>query len=451
MKYNFPPHPKKTHWLLGNLFYIAQDKLKFFFENRKEMGTFYNVKNPIRNLVVLTNPEWVKYVLVDNNKNFTKSFAYEPIRLLLGNGLLTSEGNFWKQQRRLIQPAFYKESIAKMSVIMLEEAEILSKKWEQNARDKIKVSATDDFYSFALNIVTKSLFITEINDKINDINTLVTKAMEIGSYRIEHPFLPPIWFPSKKNIEDKKVLKQLDDLIYGIIEDRRKSGKMHNDLLDLLIYSRDEETGQQMSNQQLRDEVITLFMAGHETTAVALTWLSLLLARHPESHKKAVDELNKILPNNKKPDYESVRQMEYLKCIIDETMRLYPPAWAVGRKTINDDTIDGYHLPANTNIVMPIIVIHRDEEIWGDASTFRPERFLPEGMKEKHKYAYFPFGGGPRLCIGNNFAYMSLYMALALILPKFEFELDKDYEEILNPLITLRSTNPIFLHLKLRT
>lgn len=448
MSYNFPPHPHKQHWLLGNLLEFTKGKLDYIFSNKKEIGSFFTIKNPIRNVVVLTDPEWIKYVLVDNNKNYTKSFAYEPIKLLLGNGLLTSEGEFWKRQRRLIQPAFYKESIQKMSEVMLEEAIALCDNWKHKFEGNTRVNVSQDYYAFALQIVTKSLFVTDSNIDIHRINTLVTEAQKIASQRLERPLSPPLWVPTARNIRDKKILAELDTIIYGIISERRRSGVLKNDLLDLLIHAKDQDTGAYMDDKQLRDEVITLFMAGHETTAVALVWISVLLARNPHVYDKVVAEINTVLPEGQAPDYMLVRQMTYLQCVVDEAMRIYPPAWVVGRRTISEDTIKGYHLPARTNIVMPIIAVHRDADIWENPLEFIPERFYPENIKEKHKYAYFPFGGGPRLCIGNNFSYMSMYMLLAILLPKYRFSLPTDYKEELNPLITLRPTEDIFLNVK---
>ncbi len=448
MSYKFPPHPHKQHWLFGNLLYFTKGKVDYIFESKKEVGDFFTIKNPIRDVVVLTNPEWIKYVLVDNNKNYTKSFAYEPIKLLLGNGLLTSEGEFWKRQRRLIQPAFYKESINAMSVVMLEESQLMLRKWQQKVVQNPTVNVSQDFYAFALNIVTKSLFVTDTDIDIQRINTLVTRAQTVASERIQRPLSPPIWMPTLRNIRDKKILDELDSIIYGIITQRRKSGIIKHDLLDLLIHAKDEDTGEYMDDSQLRDEVITLFMAGHETTAVALTWISVLLARHPHIQDKVIEELCEVLPNGKMPDYYDVRQMQYLRCVVDEAMRIYPPAWVVGRKTIHEDTIKGFHIPPNTNVVMPIIAVHRDPDIWEKPMDFVPERFFPENIKDKHKYAYFPFGGGPRLCIGNNFSYMSMYMLLAILLPKFRFYLPKDYREELNPLITLRPAKDIFMQIE---
>lgn len=447
MSYKFPPHPQKQHWLLGNLLDFTRGKLDYIFESKRDLGDFFTIKNPIRDVVVLTNPEWIKYVLVDNNKNYTKSFAYEPIKLLLGNGLLTSEGEFWKRQRRLIQPAFYKESINAMSVIMLQEAQKLIMDWNSKNFDSPLVNVSQDFYSFALNIVTKSLFVTDSDIDILRINTLVTRAQTIASERIERPFSPPLWVPTPRNLRDKKILDELDAIIYGIIAQRRNSGVIKNDLLDLLIHSKDEDTGESMDDKQLRDEVITLFMAGHETTAVALTWISVLLAQHPHVQDKVIAELREVLPDNKLPDYMDIRQMQYLRCVVDEAMRIYPPAWVVGRKTIQEDTIKGYHIPPQTNVVMPIIAVHRDPDIWEKPMDFLPERFLPENIKDKHKYAFFPFGGGPRLCIGNNFSYMSMYMLLAILLPKYKFHLDNNYQEELNPLITLRPAKDIWMHI----
>jgi cytochrome P450 len=211
----------------------------------------------------------------------------------------------------------------------------------------------------------------------------------------------------------------------------------------MLMDARDEETGEAMSNQQLRDEILTIFVAGHETTQIALGWTFYLLTQNPDKLKILTDEIDLKL-NGEIPTPESIRGLHYLKQVIDESMRCFPPAWIMGRKTIEGDVINGYEIPAGTNVIMPIYVVHHDERVWENPYEFQPERFAMENVKEKHKYSYFPFGGGPRLCIGNNFAIQEMQVCLAMFLQKFRIEVDEDFVPELDPLVTLRPKNPIY-------
>jgi cytochrome P450 len=223
-----------------------------------------------------------------------------------------------------------------------------------------------------------------------------------------------------------------------IIEQRRKDPKEYDDLLQMLMEAKDEETGEQMSDRQLRDECMTIFLAGHETTALALTWLWYLLDQNPAEIDKLRAEANEVL-QGRNPDMGDVMKLEYTRMALEETMRLYPPAWVIGRRNIADEVIGGYHVPANYNILIPVYQMHRDPDIWEDPLRFDPERFRKGQLKDKHRFAYFPFGGGPRLCIGNNFALMEMQIVVAMMVTRFRFKLVPSHPVVLDPLVTLRA------------
>ncbi len=439
-----PPSPEKEHFLFKNAFYMATGPLAFFFENYEQMGPIYWVKSPIRKIAVLNDPELVRHVLQENNRNYVKSFGYDPLKLLLGNGLLTSEGDFWRKQRRLAQPGFHKEKLAAIVDTMITCTGQMLLRWEKLEGIELNISA--EMNRVALDIVSKSLFISNVEDEIDRISAWVTVAIEQGAERIKNPFKVPMWIPTPANVKQNKAVSVLDEVITGIIERRRKEGKQYDDLLSMLMDARDEDTGEGMSNRQLRDEVMTIFIAGHETTANALTWALYVLAQNPEIEKKLQAEIDTVM-QGRPVSFEDLRNLTYTRMVIDETMRMYPPAWIIGRKNVEDDEIGGYHIPAGTNCLIPTICIHRSPKFWDNPLKFDPERFSAEKIKEHKKFTYFPFGGGPRLCIGNNFALMEMQVVLASVMQRYKFELKDQTPIELDPLITLRPKQNVYLKL----
>ncbi|MFN0201757.1 MAG: cytochrome P450 [Bacteroidia bacterium] len=435
--YHLPPHPPKKHWLLGNLPYIAQDKLGYFQRQTLEIGDIFELKNPFRRAFITTNLDYIKHLLQDNHKNYTKSFAYDKIRNLLGNGLLTSEGDFWLRQRRLAQPAFYKEKINAMAEVIVRLTQGILEDWEQQLTKNTEIDISKTTNQFALDVVSNVLFISNVQAEVELVSKTVSDGIRFVNERIDKSWLPPLWVPTPRNLRERKTIKTLNNIILQIIENRRKSDQVHTDLLSMLMEAKDEDTGESMTNQQLRDEVMTLFVAGHETTAVALTWTLYLLATHQEKAEKMHAEIDEVLAG-RVPQPEDLRKMPYLRQVIEESMRLYPPAWVVGRKSVQADKLGEYDVPPNTNVIMPIYVVHRNPSIWENAEAFEPERFAAGNLKEKHRFAYFPFGGGPRLCIGNAFAMMEMQIALAMIGQRFRFQYTASKPLDAEILITMR-------------
>ena len=445
-KMNQLPHPNSWSLLFGNLTQLRKERIQFFINQQKELGDIFQIKVPTRKVIVVSNPEWIKYVLVDNNKNFTKSFAYDSIKIFLGNGLLTSEGEYWKRQRRLAQPAFHKEKLALMFNNMVEQSQKCINHIDSFTDTNQSINLNKELYKLTLDIVNSTLFYNEVDNTTDRIYHLVSKASEIISKRIDSPFQLPDWVPTLNNINQRIILKEMDELFFSIIDRRRQKQESHEDLLSMLMEAKDEETGEGMSNQQLRDEILTIFVAGHETTQIALSWTFYLLSTNPEKYKIVLKEIDETL-NGELPTAINIRGLHYLKQVIDESMRCFPPAWIMGRKTIEKDVIDGYEIEADTNIIMPIYVVHHDERIWEKPYEFKPERFAMDEVKEKHKYSYFPFGGGPRLCIGNNFAIQEMQVCLAMLLQKYKIEIDENFVPELDPLVTLRPKNTMFAKL----
>lgn len=437
------PHPNTLNVFLGNMLQLRNERIQFFLQQQKDLGNVYRIVIPTRKVMVVSDPEWIKYVLVDNNKNYTKSFAYDSIKVFLGNGLLTSEGEFWKRQRRLAQPAFHKEKLNLMFQNMLEQTQKCIDKLEVFADTNRSFDLSKELYKLTLDIVNSTLFYNEVDNTTDTIYKLVSEGSEYITKRIDTPIQLPDWIPTPHKLREKKVLQTMDEVFFSVIDRRRKQDVQHEDLLSMLMEARDEETGETMSNQQLRDEILTIFVAGHETTQIALAWTFYLLSQNPDKLNILTNEIEQEL-KGELPTPVSIRGLHYLKQVIDESMRCFPPAWIMGRKTIEPDVINGYEVPAGTNVIMPIYVVHHDASTWENPYEFKPERFASENLKEKHKYSFFPFGGGPRLCIGNNFAIQEMQVCLAMILQKFKVEVDETFVPELDPLVTLRPKNTLY-------
>jgi len=440
--YNLP-HPNTLNVFLGNMLQLRNERIQFFLQQQKDLGNVYRIVIPTRKVMVVSDPEWIKYILVDNNKNYGKSFAYDSIKIFLGNGLLTSEGEFWKRQRRLAQPAFHKEKLNLMFQNMVEQTQKCIEKLDVYADTNLSFDLSKELYKLTLDIVNSTLFYNEVDNTTDTIYKLVSEGSEYITRRIDTPIQLPDWIPTPHKLREKKVLQTMDEVFFSVIDRRRKQDVQHEDLLSMLMDARDEETGETMSNQQLRDEILTIFVAGHETTQIALAWTFYLLSQNPDKLKILMNEIEQEL-KGEIPTPVSIRGLHYLKQVIDESMRCFPPAWIMGRKTIEPDVIDGYEIPAGTNVIMPIYVVHHDASIWENPDEFKPERFAIENLKEKHKYSFFPFGGGPRLCIGNNFAIQEMQVCLAMILQKFKVEVDDNFVPELDPLVTLRPKNTLY-------
>ncbi|HSC40446.1 MAG TPA: cytochrome P450, partial [Chitinophagaceae bacterium] len=390
------------------------------------------------------------HVLVDNNRNYTKSLAYKMVKLLLGNGILTSEGDFWRKQRRLIQPAFHKQKIAGMAAMMVQRIEQEATLFEQYADGGAGIDMHTSMTSLTLDIIARAIFSEGVTDKGVMIARQITLLNQYVTDKINKPFRLPPGIPTPFNIRERKAINALNQVIYEIIDARRKEKTPKDDLLSMLLEAWDEETGESMDNRQLRDEVMTIFIAGNETTANALTWALYLLSQHPAEEQKMVAEIDEQLNNGVRPGYETLQAFPYTRQVIEESMRLYPPAWVVGRRAQEEDELGGYRVPKGTNILVPIFYLHRSSEYWDQPEQFKPERFAPEKRAGIDRYVYFPFGAGPRMCIGNNFAMMEMQLILVVLYRRFRFRLPENFAVKAKPLITLRPENGMMMRVERR-
>lgn len=440
-----PPGLPGSKPVFGHTLMFRKSPVNFMTRCHEELGDIAWLQSPFRDVVLVFKPEYVKHMLQENNKNYTKSFGYDELEVLLGQGLLTSEGEYWKKQRRLAQPAFHKERIAYLVNIMGEVVMETIYDWKKKYKDGEEVNITFEMNKLALEIVSRTLFQSDVSsEEIDKLNHDLGIVIEVGANRIRDPFQPPRWVPTKDNVRSKRSVRDIRALVLRIIQKRMKEQTRHDDLLDMLIHTVDEETGEKMSMNALLDEVMTIFIAGHETTANALAFAWYLLASHPNEKQKLLNEI--ISLPTEKPEMMNLRELKFHRMVVDETLRLFPPGWVIGRQAIQADKLGEYDLPAKCTCGIPVYVIHRSKTYWNDPENFIPERFNEENISSVPKFAYFPFGGGPRLCIGQMFAIYEMQIAIFLLWKHFDFQLMKGYQLELEPLITLRTKKPIMMN-----
>jgi cytochrome P450 len=382
----------------------------------------------------LNDPEMIRDLLVVNAHKFKKGRALQRAKNLLGEGLLTSEGEFHLRQRRMIQPAFHRTRIAEYALSMVEYADKMSDSWQDGEiRDIDK-----DMMHLTLQIVAKTLFSANVEDDADEIGASMTAMVELFNYMLL-PFsewLQKLPLPQSKRFKNAKTI--LNTVIYGIINERRKSGENTGDLLSMLLMAQDEADGTGMTDEQIRDEALTLFLAGHETTANAMTWTWYLLSQNPEKETKLHEELDRVL-GGQLPTFDDLPNLKYAEAVLAESMRLFPPAWAIGRLSLEDHEFGGYAIPERSLILISPYITHRDPRFWEKADEFIPERWEKLSVKEAgQRNIYFPFGGGVRRCIGESFAWTEGILLLATLARKWKLKMVPEQKIALQPMITLR-------------
>jgi cytochrome P450 len=446
---SLPPSPKKAHWFFGNVWYLLKGPIDYLKECSEQFNGIFRLTSRFLKMVVVTEPEYVKHIMQDNNRNYTKWFKNDVLELILGHGLLTSEGDFWRKQRRLAQPAFHKERLARMVDTMVNCTQKQIEKLEQLPGKK-NLDISKEMMELTLNIVAEAMFSSEVKGAIDVVSHEIEEVSVMATARFNNPLRLPIRYPTPANLRERKSIKNLDDVLNPIIRERRKSTEHFDDLLAMLMEAKDEDTGEQMNDRQLRDETMTIFLAGHETTALALSWLWYLLDNNPEQAQKLYDEIDTVT-QGRTPTLEDLQRMPYTRMVMDESLRLYPPAWLIMRENIEDDEVGGYRIVKGTTVLIPVYTIHHDPRLWDEPEAFRPERFSKENAKSHHRFAYFPFGGGPRQCIGNNFALMEMQLIIVMMLQKFRFKVSAGFMPEMHPMVTLRMKNGMRMDIERRT
>jgi cytochrome P450 len=439
-----PPGPK-PHFPIGNMPLASADPLAVFLGWAREFGDIFYYRAAWIHVYFLNHPDLIEAVLVRNYQNFLKDHVVRKSRWFFGDGLLTNEGESWLRQRRLSQPAFHRERIASYAKIMTDYAEQMLASWE--SKDGETCDIHQEMMQLTLRIVVRALFNVE-SDEIGEISAAMNVLMRnsVGLRLL----LPPIarYLPTPAMIEFRRSVRQLDKTVYGIITHRREAESDSGDLLSMLMQARDED-GSRMTDKQLRDEVLTFLLAGHETTALALSWTWYLLGQNPETEKNLHQELDRVL-DGREPTFADLPALSYAERVIKESLRLYPPAWGLARTVIKEFQLAGYHIPAGANVVMSTWVMHHDPRYFPEPEKFDPDRWVPEKAQKLPKFAYFPFGGGPRQCIGASFAMMEATLLLATIAQRFQFRAEPGHVVTPTPSFTLRPKQGIRMRIQER-
>jgi cytochrome P450 len=440
-----PVHPG---WpFVGNTLEFARDPLATFTRLSNQYERVVRIEIGGRKQFVALRAEDVRYVMQENHRNYVRSPAFLVLKIFLGEGLLTSDGDFWRRQRRLAQPAFHRQKLVVLAQTMVQEASV----WvdEIGQLDLAKpVNVSQSLMDVTMRIVCKTLFGTDVVGRLDGLSNALETVNYLANKMLLTPVKIPMSWPTPDNISYRRARNLVDNLIYGFIAKRRQTGESRDDLLGMLLNAVDDETGVGMSDKQLRDECITLFTAGHETTAVSMAWTLYLLAQHPDILARVRAEAQAHLGDAIMPAPEAFRGLNYTLQVIQESMRLYPPAWAMSRMAVHDDQLGPHHIPAGNTVIMSPYLLHRDPRHWENPDLFDPERFAPERGKERHSYAYMPFGGGPRLCIGNQFALMEMQIMLGLFARAFTIETLPGQRVVPQPLITLRPKKQVLLNVQ---
>jgi cytochrome P450 len=425
-----PPGPPGTP-IRGNLDAFTGRRLDFFLEVARQYGDLASFRLGPKRVFLASHPDLVERVLVTDARHYIKHFGARMYKPVLGNGLVTSEGDFWLRQRRLSQPAFSKNRVLSYAPVMAEAADRMLATWA----DGKEVDIHYEFSSLTSAIALKTLFdLDDAGDRKRFTDTL-RRAFDLMSARFRQLVRVPLWVPTPANVRLRRAARELFRVVDGFIAAGRARPHPGDDLLSRLLAARDED-GSQMTADQLRDEAMTLYLAGHETTAITLTWSWFLLARHPHVEEKLAAEWRAVL-GGRTPTADDLGKLPYTDAVITESMRVYPPVYLIGREATTDLELGGYRVKKGCTVFMSQWVSHRDPRYFPDPEAFRPERWLDGLAKRLPKYAYYPFGGGPRVCIGNTFALTEAAILLAAIGQRYRFTVSLDGPPKLNPQITL--------------
>ena len=399
--------------------------LWFYVDNWRQYGDVARFRVGPLTLYHFVRPEHVHHILVKNTANYIKGFSHDKLRIPLGMGVFTSEGELWRRQRRLMAPTYTPTAVTRFAALMLDETQRMLARWETQATDQ-PLAINQEMMRLTMSIISRSMFNLDIGAEFAEVGQALTFILDFTNQRSVTLVDPPLFLPTPLNRRLKRALKTLDGFLYGLIAQRRLQVP-GDDLLSVLMHARDEETGQPMSDQQLRDEVLITFFAGHETTAQLLTWTWILLAQHPLVETRLHDELDRVLAG-RSPSLDDLPNLNYTRMILDEALRLDSPVSMVARDAVADDLVDGYPVPAGATVTILPYITHRHPDYWEKPEEFYPEHFTPERVDARPRYAYYPFGAGPRICLGKHFALLEATIALAQVASHYGLRLVAGHE-----------------------
>ncbi len=421
---------------LRALLAMRRDCVGAFLDLRARYGDAIHIPAGRLDLALLNHPDHVAHVLQKNAGAYEKSPSYRELELVLGKGLLTSEGAFWKRQRRLAQPAFKRRNLAGFAPTMVAATEALLDGWAASPGPRDLAAET---MRLALQIAGRTLFSAELADEADALGSALAVALPFVQHRTEALFNWPVGWPLPSHLRFRRALAQLDGVVHELIERRRRGAPeaARRDLLSTLVFARDPDTGERMDARQVRDEVMTFLLAGHETTANALAWTFYLLANHPEVEARVLAETQAVL-GDRAPTAEDAPRLELTRRVVLDSMRLFPPAWVIERSALQDDVVGGFRVPKGTLVMLCSYTTHRHPDFWEEPDRFDPDRFLPERSVDRPRCAYFPFGAGQRQCIGEDFAMLEMLLIVPLVVRRFRLALDPTHRVEAEPGVTLR-------------
>lgn len=423
--------------------------LQFLAELQKHYGDIAQFCLVVWPTVFINHPDYIKHVLQDNHSNYDKDVhLFQIARPLIGNGLVSAVGGKdWLRQRRLVQPVFHRQRIAALGTLMTDTTNVMLQQWDTYARERQVFDIAEEITNLTLQIISKSLFNVEMSAKTN---SFCQAFSQVTAFLIDYFYMPfpPLFIPTPRSRCFWSAIQTMDTVVYEIICNRRQQQEDVGDLLSMLLNAVDEN-GRGMYDKQLRDEVMTLLLAGHETSANALGWTWYLLTQHPEDEERLHAELDQILAG-RIPTVEDLPQLNYTRMVLEEAMRLYPPAWQLMRRAIQDDEIDGYHIPANFYILWSPYISHRHPDFWEKPEQFDPEHFSTERSATRPRHAYIPFSSGPRICPANTFAMTEMQLILATIAQQYRVSLAPGHRVKLEPMLTLRPKNGVLVSIERR-
>ena len=447
------PGPK-GHLLLGNLPEFRRDILSLFAQAQKEHGDLIRLRLAHTVAHVLCHPTMAEQALITDTQSIVKYSQVKPNRglsLLLGKGLIMSSGDLWRRQRSLINPMFRPRTIEGFAEIMLACAHELITRLEQKAAERKRVDVSSEMTRAAMQAALRTMFTVSVNDNPDHFAEAITVVLRHSFESVKNPLLPPLGWPTKNNRRFHSAIAKIDNYINGLVQERIASGVKKEDLLGLFLDATYPGTQEHMSSRQVRDEAVTMLGAGHETSASALTWALVQIARSPHIARRIRQELGEAV-GSEALTFAHLRKLRYLQAVVQETLRLYAPVPVIPRAVIRETTVDGCRLPRGSMVFISVYNIHRHADYWPNPEEFDPERFLGErGGLQKHRCAYMPFGAGERFCIGSNFASIELQIFLARIVGTFDLHMVETEPIVREVAVTMRPSKPVFMMLERTT
>lgn len=436
MPHNKPIPQAKGDFLLGNFRQLKADSFRALCAWQRDYGDLVDFKIGGQQFYLFSHPKLIEEALIKQSDVFVK--LYDPrkpkgLELVLGQGLVTSKGELWQKQRGLMQPVFQRKNLSALLPQFATAGEQMLERWRQLGTSA-EVNLSNEMMRLTLEVITQTMFGTSVLDKIEQIAPALDTVLRFAAKSLMSPIAIPLAIPTPSNVAFKKAMAFLDGIIYGIIDERRGEPTGNGDLLDMLLAARDGVTGELMSRKQMRDEVITIFSAGHETTSNLLTWTLYLLTKHPSIAEKLREELQ-LVTDDKPLQYDHLPSLNYTKAVINESLRIRPPVGVMMRKLIQDTQVDGYTLKAGSLAIFSIYNVHHHPDLWSEPEQFNPGRFL---TAESRRFSFMPFGAGERICIGNHFAMLEAQLLLAMMIQSYDFELIDHIEPDIEMVISVR-------------